>query len=103
LDGKGFVPELIKKPKKVPMRMCVACQTMRPKKELVRIVARTDGTVAVDPTGRMAGRGAYLCRNGTCLAKAIKERRMERALKNAVPRDLLDGLAQAFEGAKDGT
>ena len=93
---------MTKKPKKVPMRMCVACQTMKPKKELVRIVARTDGTVLPDTTGRMAGRGAYLCRNGVCLAKAIKERRLERALKTPIPRDLLDGLTQDFAGTNDG-
>jgi predicted RNA-binding protein YlxR (DUF448 family) len=97
------VPDLTRKPKKAPMRMCVACQTMRPKKELVRIVARTEGTVVLDTTGRLAGRGAYLCRSRACLAKAVKERRLERALKMAVPRDMLDGMARELEETIDGS
>ncbi len=97
------MPETGKKVKKVPLRMCVACQTMRAKKELVRIVAAPDGVVALDTTGRMAGRGAYLCRNTACLAKAVKEKRLERALKTAIPREMVDGLAKTLEGGLDGS
>ena len=47
--------------KKIPMRMCVACREMKPKKELIRVVRTPEGEVLLDPTGRRNGRGAYLC------------------------------------------
>lgn len=67
------------KPKRVPMRMCVGCRAMKPKQELTRIV-KTDAGAVYDMTGKMPGRGAYICPNGECLARAIKIRALERAL-----------------------
>lgn len=67
--------------KKIPMRMCVACRVMQPKKELLRVVRTAEGTVAVDRTGRVNGRGAYLCPNAECLEKALKTKAIERALE----------------------
>lgn len=61
------------KTKKIPMRRCIACGTSRPKQELIRIVSGDEG-VAVDPTGRKNGRGAYLCRAESCFALARKKR-----------------------------
>lgn len=61
--------------------MCVACRAMQPKKELLRVVRKTDGTVTVDRTGRVNGRGAYLCPNIDCFEKAIKTKAIERALE----------------------
>ncbi len=90
-----------KKDKKPPLRMCVACQTMRPKKELVRIVASQDGSVMLDKTGRAAGRGAYLCRDAACLAKAVKEKRLERALKTAIPVVTAEALGREIAGGPD--
>ncbi len=66
--------------KKTPMRMCVACREMKPKKELVRIVRTPEGLVEVDLTGKKNGRGAYLCRSEECLEKAIKIHALDRAL-----------------------
>ena len=97
------MPELTKKPKKVPMRMCVACQAMKPKKELARVVASSDGAVSLDPSGRAAGRGAYLCRSTACLAKAVKEKRLERALKTMIPREMVERLAKELSGGLDGS
>lgn len=57
--------------KKVPERMCVACRQMKPKTELLRIVNTADGVV-VDMTGKLNGRGVYLCRCKDCLSKALK-------------------------------
>src|SRR5439155_18913344 len=48
-------------PKHIPERSCVACDTVRPKRHLVRLVRTADGRVEVDPTWRKSGRGAYLC------------------------------------------
>ncbi len=84
--------------KRVPERMCVACRTMRPKRELVRVVASPDGTVSLDPGGRKPGRGAYLCRSGDCLAAALKGRKLDRALKTQVAPALLEPLARELRG-----
>ena len=65
--------------KKVPLRMCTGCGEMKPKKELVRVVHSPQGEVALDLTGRMPGRGAYVCRNVECLRRARKARRFEKA------------------------
>lgn len=70
--------------KKIPMRMCVGCREMRPKKELIRIVRSPQGEVCADFTGRAPGRGAYLCKNPECLARAQKIKALERALEHKV-------------------
>lgn len=65
--------------KKIPMRMCLGCGEMKPKKELVRAVKSPEGDVSIDLTGKKSGRGAYICRSTECLAKARKSRRLEKA------------------------
>ena len=68
--------------KKVPMRMCVGCRTMKEKRELIRVVMPPDGDtggICIDFKGKKNGRGAYLCRDEACLAKAKKSRALERA------------------------
>ena len=67
--------------KKVPMRMCVACREMKPKKDLIRVVRTPEGEIVADETGRKNGRGAYLCRAEACFNKAVKTRALERALE----------------------
>ena len=69
------------KPKKIPMRMCVGCREMKPKRELIRVVRAPDGTVSLDATGKKAGRGAYVCRSAECLGRAIKQKQLERQLE----------------------
>jgi uncharacterized protein len=71
-------------PKKIPLRMCVACRTMRPKRELIRLVASNSGDIALDPTGKKPGRGAYVCRSRTCLEQAIRGRKLDKGLKTKV-------------------
>lgn len=70
--------------KKKPMRMCVACRQMMPKKELIRVVRTPENEIKPDPTGKMSGRGAYLCRNAQCLERAKKSRALDRALEHKV-------------------
>lgn len=74
------------KVKKVPQRMCVGCSQLKPKKELLRVVRTPDGVIELDlsPAGKKAGRGAYLCHNRDCLAKAVKGKRLERALEHPI-------------------
>ncbi|HWR07313.1 MAG TPA: YlxR family protein [Sporomusa sp.] len=72
--------------------MCVGCQEMKSKKELLRVVRSPEGEVVLDPTGKKAGRGAYMCRSEQCLTKAFKEKRLERALKQQIAEDVYNAL-----------
>ena len=83
--------------KKIPVRRCVGCNEGKPKKELVRIVRSAEGEISVDLTGKKSGRGAYLCPNPSCLAKAQKAKRLERALDCAIPDEVYARLAQEIE------
>ena len=67
------------KPKKIPMRMCLGCNEMKPKKELIRVVKSPEGEISLDFKGKAAGRGAYICRSTECLEKARKARRFEKS------------------------
>ncbi len=78
--------------KKEPMRMCVACRQMNPKKSMIRIVRSGDGIVSADSTGRMPGKGAYICRNIDCLVKARKTGSLRRALDTEIPEAVYEEL-----------
>ena len=67
------------KPKKLPLRMCLGCNEMKPKKELIRVVKSPDGEISLDFTGKKSGRGAYICHNAECLRLARKARRFEKS------------------------
>ncbi len=84
--------------KKVPMRMCVACREMKPKKELIRVVRTPEGEIIADETGRRNGRGAYLCRAEACLGKALKTRALERALESPLSEEAAAYLRQVIIG-----
>jgi uncharacterized protein len=70
--------------KHVPLRTCIACRQNRGKRELVRVVRTPDSGVKIDPTGKMAGRGAYLCRARTCWSQALSGHRLDAALKTTI-------------------
>ncbi|MCL2696248.1 MAG: YlxR family protein [Clostridiales bacterium] len=80
--------------KKTPLRTCTACRQMKPKKELLRVVRTTEGTLCIDETGKLNGRGAYLCREANCLQRALKIRAVERALKQPLPPELVTALQE---------
>ena len=65
--------------KKIPMRQCIGCGEMKPKRELIRVVKPKEGAISLDQTGKLAGRGAYICPKAECLALAKKNRRLERS------------------------
>jgi predicted RNA-binding protein YlxR (DUF448 family) len=71
----------------------VVCRSARPKRELTRIVRTPDGHVLLDPTGRLAGRGAYLCADRSCWQTASTKRALDRALATPLPPDVLAMLA----------
>ena len=84
------------KPKKIPMRMCVGCREMKPKKELIRVVRSPEGVVSMDPVGKKPGRGAYVCRSEACLKRAIKQKQLERQLETSLTPEVADALAKAL-------
>ena len=86
--------------RKVPMRMCLGCREMKPKKELMRVVRSPEGAVSFDPVGKAPGRGAYVCRAGECLNKAVKSRALERQLECPISGEVLEKLQIALEEAR---
>lgn len=84
------------KVKKVPLRMCIGCQEMKPKRELTRVVRTPQDTVEIDPTGKKSGRGAYICPDAECLQKAIKGKRLERSLECKVSPEIVETLKQGM-------
>ena len=85
------------KPKKTPMRMCVGCREMKPKRELIRVVRAPDGTGSMDPVGKKPGRGAYVCRSAECLKRAIKQRQLERQLDVQLTPEVAAQLQETME------
>ncbi|BCU82058.1 MULTISPECIES: RNase P modulator RnpM [Polycladomyces] len=80
--------------RKVPMRKCVACQEMMPKKELIRVVRTPEQEILIDPTGKKSGRGAYLCGKEECFRLAKKKKALDRALKVQVDDSIYDRLQE---------
>ncbi len=89
-------------PKKIPMRQCVGCREMKPKRELVRVVRSAQGEISVDFRGKAPGRGAYLCPDPACLKRAIRSKALERNLNAAIPQDVYDRLVERMEAGDDG-
>lgn len=81
------------KPKKIPMRMCLGCGEMKPKKELIRAVKSPEGDVSLDFTGKKSGRGAYICRSSECFEKAQKGRRFEKAFSCRIDESVYEVMA----------
>ena len=84
--------------KKIPQRQCMGCRERKAKKELIRVVRQTDGVVSLDFSGKLNGRGAYLCPDPACLAKARKAKSLERSLETEIPEEVYDRLAKEMEG-----
>lgn len=78
------------KTKKIPMRMCLGCGEMKPKKELVRAVKSKDGEISLDLTGKKSGRGAYICKSMDCFLKARKARKFEREFSCKIEEEIYD-------------
>lgn len=83
--------------RKIPMRKCIACQELKDKKELVRVVRTPEGEVKIDPSGKMSGRGAYICSTIECFESAVKKKAFDRALKTTVGADAYEQLQQQWQ------
>lgn len=87
--------------KKIPMRQCLGCREMKPKRELVRVVRSPEGEISIDLKGKKSGRGAYVCHELQCLKKAIKSKALERAFGAAVPEEIFEMLSEQMEGTDE--
>ena len=83
--------------KKIPQRQCMGCRERKNKRDMIRVVRTTEGTVSLDFSGKLNGRGAYLCPNPECLKKAIRSKVLERKLEVAIPQEIYDRLAREME------
>ena len=78
--------------KKIPMRMCLGCNEMKPKKELIRVVRSPEGEISLDTTGKKSGRGAYVCPNAECLRLARKSRKLEKSFSCRISDEVYDNM-----------
>jgi hypothetical protein len=84
------------KARKIPQRTCVGCREVRSKGDLIRIVRTPEGVVEIDPTGKLSGRGAYVCPNRECLDLAIQGKRLEKALEVVVSDKIVKELTESM-------
>ena len=87
------------KQKKIPMRKCIGCDEMYPKKELIRILLDEDNKLIIDKTGKLNGRGCYLCRNKECLEKAVKTKAINRSMSVNVSPECYEELKRSLSDA----
>lgn len=88
-------------PKKIPMRQCVGCREMKEKRVLIRVVKSPEGEVSLDFKGKKPGRGAYLCPDSGCLARARKSRALERAFSAALPAEVYEALEGQMKAGEE--
>ena len=80
------------KVRKVPLRRCAGCGESFPKKELIRVVRTPEGVITTDETGKMNGRGVYVCRNAACFSKVRKQKKLDKSLDTQVPDEVYDRI-----------
>ena len=88
--------------KKIPQRQCMGCRERKAKRDMIRVVRMTDGNVSLDFSGKLNGRGAYICPNPECLKKAQKAKSLERSLEVPIPEEVYNRLAGEMEGGING-
>lgn len=84
-------------PKKIPLRQCVGCREMKEKRALIRVVKSPDDQVSLDFKGKKPGRGAYLCPDPACLARARKSKALERGFSMALPPEVYQALEEEMK------
>ncbi|MGD9677158.1 MAG: RNase P modulator RnpM [Vulcanibacillus sp.] len=83
--------------KKIPMRKCTACQELKSKRELIRIVRTPDKIVEIDLKGKKSGRGAYICYRSDCLQLAKKKKSLEKALDVKIEEEIYNKIQTEIE------
>ena len=88
--------------KKIPQRQCMGCRERKAKRDMIRVVRTVDGNVCLDFSGKLNGRGAYICPDPECLKKAQKAKSLERSLEVPIPEEVYQRLSKEMEGAGRG-
>ena len=88
--------------KKIPQRQCMGCRERMDKRQLIRVVRTPEGAVQLDFSGKLSGRGAYICPKSECLKKAQKSKALERSLEVPIPEEVYDRLSREIEGNAHG-
>ena len=88
--------------KKIPQRQCMGCRERKDKRAMLRVVRGTDGSVRLDFSGKLNGRGAYVCPDPECLKKAQRSRALERCLETPIPQEVYDRMVKEMEGQQHG-
>ncbi len=87
--------------KKIPMRMCLGCREMKPKRELIRVVKTPEGEIKLDTTGKLNGRGAYICPCGECFKKAQKQNAFSHTFSMRVDSEVYEGLEKELKNREE--
>lgn len=85
------------KKRKIPMRKCVGCQEMKPKKTMLRVVNSSENQIDIDTTGKKSGRGAYVCYDEACLEKAMKNKGLERGLETKISQETYEAISYSIK------
>ena len=85
--------------KKIPQRQCMGCRERKAKRDMIRVVRTTEGTVTLDFGGKLNGRGAYVCPDPECLKKAQRSKALDRSLEVTIPEEVYQRLAKEMETA----
>ena len=88
--------------KKIPQRQCMGCRERMEKRELIRVVRTPEGNVQLDFSGKLNGRGAYICPKAACLKKAQKSKALDRSLEVSIPEEVYARLEREIEVAHHG-
>ena len=86
--------------KNLPLRTCMGCNEKKPKKELIRIVKNKENNILVDNTGKMEGRGTYICNNIDCLEKVKKNKRIEKVFEMKISDEIYENLKNLINGGE---
>ncbi len=88
--------------KKIPQRQCMGCRERKSKRDMLRVVRTTEGSAVLDFSGKLNGRGAYVCPDMECLKKCRKSRALERCLEIAIPDQVYDRMEKEMEAGANG-
>ena len=88
--------------KKIPQRQCMGCRERKEKRAMIRVVRTPQGNVTLDFSGKLNGRGAYICPNPDCLKKALRSKALDRSLEVTIPEEVYARLEKEMEGQKNG-
>ena len=86
--------------KRIPQRQCMGCRERKNKRDMIRVVRTPEGTVSLDFSGKLNGRGAYICPDPECLKKAIRSKSLDRSLEVTIPQEVYDRLQKEMEDSR---